>query len=283
MAAVATREVQQSRRRSRGLAAARAVLVLGGLAVASVSVGFWWQTSEASVAFFGRGAAAEGAAVDSAKEAIRNADAVCFDVDSTVVKTEGIDLLAACFGVYDQVAELTKTAMEGNVKFQDAMAQRLAIMKPTVEGVEKCLAKEKPRFTKGMKQLVARLQERDVDIYLVSGGFTVMIEPIAEILKIPKENIYANTILFDDDGNYKDFDRSAPTSKSGGKPAVVAQLKKAKGYKTVVMIGDGATDMDARPPASAFIGYGGVQVRPKVKAGADWFVTSWRELMKELK
>merc|ERR1712087_487570 len=97
-----------------------------------------------------------------------------------------------------------------------------------------------------------------------------------------RENIYANTILFDESGKYKDFDRSAPTSKSGGKPAVVAMLKKQKGYKTVVMIGDGATDLDARPPATAFIGYGGVQVRAKVKAGADWFVASWREVLKVL-
>jgi len=271
---------QPGQRRTRRGAAPKAVLALSGIAAACVSVGIWLQSSQLANVAAG---SAEKSSVEMAKEAIRNADAVCFDVDSTVVQTEGIDLLAACFGVYDQVAELTKTAMEGNVKFQDAMAQRLQIMNPNVEGVEKCLEKEKPKFTRGMKQFVARLQERNVDIYLVSGGFTIMIEPIAEILKIPKENIYANTILFDDDGNYKDFDRSAPTSQSGGKPAVVAQLKKSKGYETVVMIGDGATDMDARPPASAFIGYGGVQVRPKVKAGADWFVTNWRQVMKELK
>jgi len=269
-----------TKRRSKSVLASSAAAFLG-LAVAASSLCAWWRPEVALILAAGDAASAE--AQDMAKEALRNADAVCFDVDSTVVKTEGIDLLAACFGVYEEVANLTKTAMEGNVKFQDAMAQRLQIMQPTVEGVEKCLEKEKPRFTRGMKQVMARLQERGVDLYLVSGGFTLMIEPIAEILKIPKENIYANTILFDKSGNYKDFDRSAPTLKSGGKPAVVAKLKKTKGYKTVVMIGDGATDMDARPPATAFIGYGGVQVRPKVKAGADWFVTDWKQLMRELK
>jgi len=224
----------------------------------------------------------EGANVEVAKAALQNADAVCFDVDSTVVRTEGIDLLAACFGVYEQVANLTKTAMEGNVKFQDAMAQRLELINPTVEGVTECLKKETPKFTWRMRPMMKRLKERGVEIYLVSGGFTLMINEIADQLGIPRENIYANTILFDEQGNYKDFDRSAPTSRSGGKPAVVAQLKETHGYKTVVMIGDGATDMDARPPAEAFIGYGGVQVRPKVKAGADWFITSWNEALKIL-
>lgn len=226
--------------------------------------------------------AVDATPVERAQAALQRADAVCFDVDSTVVRTEGIDLLAACFGVYDEVANITKVAMEGGIQFQDAMAARLEIMKPTAEAMEMCLQKERPRLTWGMRPLIRRLQQRGVDIYFVSGGFTVMIEPIAELLGVPTNNIFANTILFDEAGNYKDFDRTAPTSMSGGKPLVVAHLRETRGYKTIVMIGDGATDMDARPPADAFIGYGGVQVRPKVKAGADWFITSWREVLRVL-
>ena len=53
------------------------------------------------------------------------------------------------------------------------------------------------------------------------------------------------------------------------------------GVTPIVMIGDGATDMEARDVeggADAFIGFGGIQVREKVKAGADWFVTSFEPL-----
>lgn len=60
----------------------------------------------------------------------------------------------------------------------------------------------------------------------------------------------------------------------------------ATGYKTVVMIGDGATDMEARDiegGADAFIGFGGIAVREKVKAGADWFVMSFEDLIEDLK
>lgn len=45
------------------------------------------------------------------------------------------------------------------------------------------------------------------------------------------------------------------------------------------MVGDGVTDMEARPPAAIFIGFGGNVVREKVKAGADWFVTDFQELI----
>ena len=44
------------------------------------------------------------------------------------------------------------------------------------------------------------------------------------------------------------------------------------------MVGDGATDIEARPPADLAIGFGGVVEREKVRAGADWFVRSFGEL-----
>ena len=49
----------------------------------------------------------------------------------------------------------------------------------------------------GIAELVQELQQRQTAVYLVSGGFRAVINPIAEILKIPLENVYANTILYD--------------------------------------------------------------------------------------
>jgi phosphoserine phosphatase len=72
------------------------------------------------------------------------------------------------------------------------------------------------------------------------------------------------------------FDDKELTCRDGGKPKVVQTLKDAHGYDTMVMIGDGATDMQAKPPASAFIGFGGIAIREKVRDGADWFVTDFQ-------
>jgi phosphoglycolate phosphatase-like HAD superfamily hydrolase len=55
------------------------------------------------------------------------------------------------------------------------------------------------------------------------------------------------------------------------------------GYECVIMVGDGVTDMEAKPPAAAFIGFGGKAVREKVKAGADWFVTDFNDLIQALR
>ena len=86
--------------------------------------------------------------VERTKRLLLQADAVFFDVDSTVVVTEGIDLIGKCFGIMKEISELTHKAMNGHVKFQDAMAERLQLMAEhgmTKEKLEQCVKTEGPR------------------------------------------------------------------------------------------------------------------------------------------
>ncbi|OQR96233.1 phosphoserine phosphatase [Achlya hypogyna] len=214
----------------------------------------------------------------------RKAEAVCFDVDSTVIGEEGIDVLAAHCGQGEAVSAWTSKAMNGGVKFEDALAARLAIIKPSKAAINACLGAHPPtqHLTPGVATLIMALQRRNVDVYLVSGGFRLMIAPVAAHLGIPASNIFANTILFHDDGSYKGFDATELTSRDGGKPRVIELLKKERGYKTVVMVGDGATDMQAKPPADLFIGFGGVVARDVVEKHADWFVRDFNDLIEGL-
>ena len=96
-----------------------------------------------------------------------------------------------------------------------------------------------------------------------------MIDGVADRVGISRDRIFANTILFSEDGAYAGFDESAPTSRAGGKAVVVDRLREAHGYRVIAMVGDGATDMEARPPADVFVGFGGVTVREAVRVGAD--------------
>eukprot|EP00903_Cladosiphon_okamuranus_P013185 g12297.t1 len=235
----------------------------------------------------------EGRDVEGARRALRRAQAVCFDVDSTVIAEEGIDILADFCGAAEAVADLTSRAMGGSMPFQDALKARLDLMTPSKDTVARCLREHPPRLSPGISELVSVLHNRGVVVYLVSGGFRQMIEPVADQLSIPRRNIFANRLVFDDDGNdnnagsgtgkYVGFDAVEPTSRDGGKPKVVGLLSKEFGYECVVMVGDGATDMQAKPPAEAFIGYGGVTVREAVRNGADWFVTDFGPLIETLK
>jgi len=210
--------------------------------------------------------------------ALAQADAVCFDVDSTVITEEGIDVLAESLGKGKEVSAWTLKAMEGNTKFEDALAARLEIIKPSQASIEKCLKEHPLQFSPGLEKLVESLNLAKIDVYLISGGFRSMIEPIARELCVAKSNIIANTILHDKDGEYAGFDREELTSRDMGKPTAVQKIKDEKGYKTVIMVGDGATDAQAKPPASAFIGFGGVAVRESVREKACWFVRDFASM-----
>ncbi|KAF3438066.1 hypothetical protein FNV43_RR20822 [Rhamnella rubrinervis] len=214
----------------------------------------------------------------------RNASAVCFDVDSTVCVDEGIDELAEFCGAGKAVAEWTARAMGGSVPFEEALAARLSLFKPSLSQVQDFLEKKPPSLSPGIVEVVKKLKANKTDVFLISGGFRQMINPVASILGIPPENIFANQLLFDNSGEFVGFDENEPTSRSGGKATAVQQIRKAQNYKTLAMVGDGATDLEARKPGGAdlFICYAGVQLRDAVAAKADWLVFSFKDLISSL-
>ncbi|XP_044756576.1 phosphoserine phosphatase [Coccinella septempunctata] len=221
--------------------------------------------------------------MDKVKEVLRKADAVCFDVDSTVIKEEGIDELAKFCGKGKEIAELTNKAMGGSMTFQESLNLRMNILQPSVTKIKEFLNRNPANLSPGIKEVVDTLRRRNVEVYLVTGGFRCIVSPIARQLDIPETNIYSNRMKFYFDGEYAGFDENQPTSRSGGKAEVVRILKEKFGYKNLVMIGDGATDLEACPPADAFIGYGGNVVREGVKRNAKWFVEDFQEVIDALK
>jgi len=226
--------------------------------------------------------ASVGLQVNEAKSHFKNAKAVFFDVDSTVIQEEGIDVLANFANVKDAVEELTRKAMGGSVLFQDALTERLSLIQPSESLVQQCLQKHPFRLTPNVKRVIDLLHARGTHVFLVSGGFRQMINPIAAQLNIPSHRIFANNILFSaTTREYAGFDPNEPTSRDGGKKAVLSRLVELHGYTSAVMIGDGATDMQAKSlgAANAFIGFGGVVEREKVKEGADWFIYDFEDLV----
>lgn len=222
------------------------------------------------------------ASTEEVKQIWKNADCVCFDVDSTVVMDEGIDELANFLGKGEEVSRITVRAMQGSLSYTESLKARLDIIKPSQQNVSKFIETHPPHLTPGMKELVQKLQMQKKDIFLITGGFRSIVEVIADQLSIPHDKIFANELLFYYNGDFAGFDRSQLTCEGDGKAKVILYLKNKFGYKRVVHIGDGATDLEACPPADAFIGFGANQVREKVKSGCHWYVMSCRELIEAL-
>uniref|UniRef100_A0A061S231 phosphoserine phosphatase n=1 Tax=Tetraselmis sp. GSL018 TaxID=582737 RepID=A0A061S231_9CHLO len=202
------------------------------------------------------------------------AEAVAFDVDSTLCADESIDELASFLGCGQQIKELTSRAMGGSMKFEEALKLRLDLMQVSQADMRRFIDSHPPLLSPGIPELVGELHAQGKSVFLVSGGFREIINPIAEILSIPRDNVFANTILYKEDGSYAGFDDTEFTSRSRGKPAALAAIKERHGIKSIVMVGDGATDLEARQEgiADLFIGYGGVVTRESIAQAADWYV-----------
>lgn len=113
------------------------------------------------------------------------------DVDSTLIREEGIDLLGKAAGVGEQVARITELAMNGELDFEEALKERVALLKGLPETIFDDVAKS-IHFTKGAKELVKTLHDRGFKVGLVSGGFHQTVDRLAKELEI--DYVKANTI-----------------------------------------------------------------------------------------
>jgi phosphoserine phosphatase len=146
----------------------------------------------------------------------------------------------------EEVAAMTKAAMGGTTSFREALDNRLMVMQPTQRSVDAFVKENPPKLSPGIKDLFDALRAANKTVYLVSGGFRPMINPVADALDVPRENVFANDILFNEDGSYNTFNANEFTSKAGGKADAVKHIKAKHGHAVMAMVGDGATDLEAR-------------------------------------
>lgn len=105
------------------------------------------------------------------------------DVDGTLVRQEGIDLLAQEAGVGEKVAEITAQAMKGELDFSASLEARVALLKGLETSIFPKIL-EQMEVTPGTETLITELHQRGYKVGLVSGGFHEVIDPIARSLGI---------------------------------------------------------------------------------------------------
>ncbi|HFU3984855.1 TPA: phosphoserine phosphatase SerB [Streptococcus suis] len=105
------------------------------------------------------------------------------DVDSTLILEEGIDLLGEEAGVGEEVAAITERAMRGELDFEEALRERVALLKGLPVTVFDRIM-EKIHFTPGATDLVAELKNRGYKVAVVSGGFHETVDRVAAKLEL---------------------------------------------------------------------------------------------------
>lgn len=194
---------------------------------------------------------------------------ICFDMDSTLIKTEVIDELAIRAGVGDKVKEITESAMRGEIDFNESFVQRVALLKGLDVSVMKEIAESLP-IMDGVDRTMRILKKVGFKIAILSGGFTYFGKYLQD--KYGIDYVYANELEVGEDGKLTgrhlgdivDGKRKAELLK------LIAQVEKVDIRQTVA-VGDGANDLPMISTAGLGIAF---HAKPKVKESARQSITT---------
>ena len=188
---------------------------------------------------------------------------VQFDVDSTFIEQEAIELLAAKAGVLSEVARITQSAMNGEIDFAESLKNRVGLLKGLpIQVLDE--VRNEIVLTDGAIELVDLLHQLGHSVSLVSGGFVQIMEPIVSQLSI---KYFRANILEVRDGVLTGALTGAIIDRAA-KASALKEFADLSGVllENTVAIGDGANDLDMMAIAGLSIAF---NAKPIVAAAAD--------------
>jgi phosphoserine phosphatase len=186
------------------------------------------------------------------------------DMDSTMIRQECIDELAEEAGVGPYVKEITARAMNGELDFEGALTERVALLKGLPEAVIDRVLKTRIEPMPGGRELVATMRANGGHAALVSGGFTSFTGPIAAMLGFHENR--ANTLLAD--GGVLTGEVARPILGREAKVQALEEISARLGISEadVIAVGDGANDLGMLGRAGAGVA---LHAKPSVAAQCD--------------
>jgi len=185
------------------------------------------------------------------------------DMDSTMIGQECLDELADFIGKKPEVSAITERAMRGEIAFEPALRERVALLKGLRTEAIADVIRKKITLTKGGDILVQTMRKHGAYTALVSGGFTGFTSVVAERLGF--EEHQANTLLVED-GKFIGL-VGEPILGKEAKLAALLRLREARhlAKEATLAVGDGANDLAMLAEAGLGIAY---RAKPAVAAAA---------------
>lgn len=163
------------------------------------------------------------------------------DMDSTMIRQECIDELAAEAGIGPRVAEITARAMNGELDFEGALIERVGLLAGLdLQVIHRVLA-ERITYMPGGKALLATMKAGGAHAVLVSGGFTAFAGEVATALGF--DEFRANTLL--EEAGKLTGDVARPILGREAKVQALEEITARLGLseRDVLAVGDGANDL----------------------------------------
>ncbi|MBS8260324.1 phosphoserine phosphatase SerB [Roseibium polysiphoniae] len=186
------------------------------------------------------------------------------DMDSTMIRQECIDELAAELGLKDKISEITERAMRGEIEFEPALRERVALLKGLpVDAIEKVL-RERIQLMPGGRTLIQTMKANGAYCALVSGGFTHFTRAIAALIGFDENQ--ANLLL--EENGLLSGRVQEPILGRDAKRQRLEELVAEKNldFSQTLAVGDGANDLAMIDKAGLGIAY---RAKPAVAAAAD--------------
>ena len=196
-------------------------------------------------------------------EAGRRKKLVLADMDSTMIEQECIDELADLVGMKEHVSAITERAMRGEIAFEPALRERVALLKGLDAQVVGKVIEERITLTPGGRALVRTMRAHGAHTALVSGGFTLFTSQIAKTIGFHEDR--ANNLVIED-GKFAGL-VSEPILGREAKLATLVELRDANGLtaEQTMAVGDGANDLAMLQEAGLGVAF---HAKPAVAAAA---------------
>src|SRR6201986_1398446 len=185
------------------------------------------------------------------------------DMDSTMIGQECIDELADFAGLKAHVAGITERAMRGEIAFEPALRERVALLKNLPVGVVDEVLKQRITATPGGRQLVMTMRAHGAYTCLISGGFTLFTNAIAAMIGFQENR--ANTLEVEDGKLTGKV--AEPIVGRATKLATLFELRESFDLDNIdtLAVGDGANDLGMIQDAGLGVAY---HAKPAVAAAA---------------
>ena len=185
------------------------------------------------------------------------------DMDSTMIRQECIDELAGMIGLKDHVAAITERAMRGEIAFEPALRERVALLKDLPVGAIDDLIRDRIEPMPGGRTLVRTMRAHGAHTCLVSGGFTLFTGPIGATIGF--DETHANTLGVS--GGRLTGTVAEPIVGKEAKRAMLVSLRERLGLSApeTMAVGDGANDLAMLGEAGLGVAF---RAKPAVAAAA---------------
>jgi phosphoserine phosphatase len=184
------------------------------------------------------------------------------DMDSTIIEQECLDEVAKAAGIGARIAAITEQAMNGDLEFEDALRDRVALLRGFPEARLQEILDQQITLAPGACELAATMRANGGRAVLVSGGFTFFTQGVAKRAGFDVD--YANRFIFE---NGALAGIAEPILGRDAKRAAMEKEAKALGlgHSEIVAVGDGANDLAMLEAAGLGVAY---RAKPVAAAGA---------------